>query len=154
MPIELQVAAECKFEEIPGIDWFNEWLEIVLDAAGDLRENLEVSIRICGIDESCSLNGNYRSINKPTNVLSFPADIESEEFSYVLGDLVICWDLLIAESRDQNKAVVDHASHLLVHGLLHLLGYTHEEDQLAKQMEEIEIEALARRHITNPYLED
>jgi len=151
MPIELQVANECNFEEIPETAWFDDWFGVVLDEIEDRRKNLEVSIRICGVDESRLLNRNYRSIDKPTNVLSFPADIESEEFSHVLGDLVICWDLLIAESRDQNKTLMDHASHLLVHGLLHLLGYTHEEDKLAARMEKIEIEALNRRNISNPY---
>ena len=151
MPIELQVANECDFEEIPEKTWFDEWFGVVLDEIGDERKNLEVSVRICAVDESRFLNLNYRSIDKPTNVLSFPADIESEEFSHVLGDLVICWDLLIAESRDQNKTLTDHASHLLIHGLLHLLGFTHEEDNLATQMENIEIEVLGKRNISNPY---
>jgi len=151
MLIELQIADECDSQEIPDVAWFNEWFEIVLDEIGCLRESLEVSIRICGIEESRSLNLNYRSIDKPTNVLSFPAELESEQFSYVLGDLVICWDLLIAESRDQHKALLDHASHLFIHGLLHLLGYTHEEDALASQMERVEVETLARRKVSDPY---
>ena len=151
MPIELQVANECDFEEIPEKAWFDEWFGVVLDEIADERKNLEVSVRICGVDESRFLNLNYRSIDKPTNVLSFPADIESEEFSHVLGDLVICWDLLIAESRGQNKTLMDHASHLLIHGLLHLLGFTHEKDNLATQMEKIEIEILGKRNISNPY---
>ena len=151
MLIELQIANECDREEIPDSSWFSEWFEILLDEIGCQRESLEVSIRICGIEESRLLNRNYRSIDKPTNVLSFPAELESEEFSYLLGDLVICWDLLIAESRDQRKTLLDHASHLFIHGLLHLLGYTHEEDALASQMEKVEIETLARRNIRDPY---
>lgn len=151
MLIELQIANECDREEIPDPSWFSEWFEILLDEIGCQRESLEVSVRICGIEESRLLNRNYRSIDKPTNVLSFPAEFESEEFSYLLGDLVICWDLLIAESRDQRKTLLDHASHLFIHGLLHLLGYTHEEDALASQMEKVEIETLARRNIRDPY---
>ncbi len=151
MLIELQIANECDREEIPDPSWFSEWFEILLDEIGCQRESLEVSVRICGIEESRLLNRNYRSIDKPTNVLSFPAEFESEEFSYLLGDLVICWDLLIAESRDQRKTLLDHASHLFIHGLLHLLGYTHEEDALAHQMEKVEIETLARRNIRDPY---
>ena len=151
MLIELQIADECDSQEIPDLAWFNEWFEIVLEEVGCLRESLEVSVRICGIEESRSLNRNYRSIDKPTNVLSFPAELESEQFSYVLGDLVICWDLLIAESRDQHKKLLDHTSHLFIHGLLHLLGYTHEEEALASQMERVEVEALARRNVSDPY---
>ena len=151
MAIELQVAKACEHEKIPPVGWFNDWFEIILDQVGDPRRNLEVSVRICDSEESCALNRNYRGIDKPTNVLSFPANIDLKDFSHVLGDLAICWDVLSTESRDQNKDLVDHASHLFIHGILHLLGYTHDDARLASFMEKIEIETLARQNVADPY---
>lgn len=107
------------------------------------------------------LNREYRGKNKPTNVLSFPGmdtDTLSVEGydgpglpSVALGDVVISLETAMAEAEDAGKALVDHVSHLTVHGLLHLLGYDHEDDEEAATMEALEVRILAHLHIDDPY---
>ncbi len=150
MPTELQVSSYCKGFNLPQPEWFDAWLKIICEL-NDLDNSVEVAVRICGAEESCSLNSRYRGIKKPTNVLSFPSEITLNNFTHILGDIVICWDLLISEANNQNKRLLDHASHLFVHGLLHLLGYSHDDDERARQMEAIEVKALALKGINNPY---
>ena len=81
----------------------------------------------------------------------FPVRNYAPQLCSYIGDIVICWDLLISEANNQNKRLLDHASHLFVHGLLHLLGYSHDDDETARQMEAIEVKALALKGINNPY---
>ncbi|MCB1531359.1 MAG: rRNA maturation RNase YbeY [Alphaproteobacteria bacterium] len=94
------------------------------------------------------LNKNYRDKDKPTNVLSFPQD---DDFS--LGDIVLALETIQREAGEQNKHFEDHLSHLVIHGTLHLLGYDHEDDAQAEEMEALEIELLQRIGIENPYLD-
>ena len=150
MPTEIQVSYCCKEYCLPGPEWFDAWLKTICELKG-MGNDIEVVVRICGSAESRSLNSKYRGIKKPTNVLSFPADIKLEEFAHVLGDIVICWDLLILEAESQNKRLLDHASHLFLHGVLHLLGYSHDENLAASEMESLEIEALGLKGISSPY---
>ena len=150
MPTELQVSSCCEGFNLPQPEWFDAWLKIICELT-NLDNGSEVAVRICGAEESCLLNSRYRDIKKPTNVLSFPSEITLNNFAHILGDIVICWDLLISEANNQNKRLLDHASHLFVHGLLHLLGYSHDDDETARQMEAIEVKALALKGINNPY---
>jgi probable rRNA maturation factor len=93
-----------------------------------------------------ALNRDFRGKNKPTNVLSFP----SEERSY-LGDIALAYGVTAKEARAGGKRFADHATHLVVHGTLHLLGYDHETARDAKKMEPLEVEILAKLGISDPY---
>lgn len=123
-------------------------LENRIDTAG-------VCIRIVDEAESTQLNKQFRGKDKPTNVLSFASDIPDEVPQEIplLGDLVLCAGIVQQEAKAQNKSVQAHWTHLLIHGLLHLLGYDHVEKQQAQEMEAIEIELLAELGISNPYQE-
>ena len=109
-----------------------------------------VVVRICHDNESAELNGQYLGKHYPTNVLSFPFD-DSDKLSVPLGNLAICWSVLVRESLDQGKSLLDHLAHLFLHGVLHLLNFDHQTESSAEQMEAIEIETLAIMQIDNPY---
>lgn len=106
-------------------------------------------ILFAGDGELQSLNQRFRGKDKPTNVLSFPAP-ESEQYP---GDIALAFETCQAEANTRAIALVDHAAHLAVHGVLHLNGFDHKEEAEAEQMEAVEIAALARLGIANPYKE-
>ena len=120
-------------------------------AVGEHRPEAEISLRLVDEDESQALNGQYRGKDKPTNVLSFPADIPPELGLPLLGDLVICAQVVAQEAEQQHKALADHWAHMVVHGTLHLLGYDHIEDDEAEIMENLETRILAQLGIEDPY---
>lgn len=109
-----------------------------------------ICIRTVGLEESQLLNSTYRGQDKPTNVLSFPAEIDGEE--RILGDLAICWPVVEREASEQGKTLAAHATHLVVHGILHLVGFDHEVDAEADEMEALEVVILAELDVTNPYV--
>lgn len=124
----------------------------------ETQSHCEVGIACVDISESHKLNLEYRGKDKPTNVLSFPSELPDEMAavleSFPLGDLVICIPIVLQEATEQNKAPLEHFTHMLVHGTLHLMGYDHEtSDEDAEEMEGIEIEILAKLGLTNPYTE-
>jgi len=122
------------------------------------KEDCEIGVACVDLEESHQLNLQYREKDKPTNVLSFPSDIPEEVLPMLdalpLGDLVICIPVVLQEALEQKKTAQNHFAHLLVHGVLHLLGYDHEtSDEDAEEMEGLEIEILAKLNIANPYQE-
>jgi probable rRNA maturation factor len=122
---------------------------------------VEVSVRLTSDDEVHALNKQYRGKDKPTNVLSFPmvqpdlldtVSQNSDDGELLLGDIVLAHGVCAAEAAERGISTADHATHLLVHGTLHLLGYDHMTDDEAESMEEIERQALASLGIADPYL--
>jgi len=116
------------------------------------RQRAELTIRIVGKRESRALNRRYRDIDKPTNVLSFPADGVAAIAPDLLGDIVICAPLVAAEASAQGKSPRAHWHHLVVHGVLHLLGYDHVAESDAQTMEDLEREIMAGLGFGDPYL--
>jgi probable rRNA maturation factor len=113
-----------------------------------------MGVRVVGPAESRRLNSRYRGKDKPTNVLSFPvAPLPGTpaRVTRPLGDLVICPQLLRTEAREQKKTLRAHWAHLVVHGVLHLIGYDHEREAEASRMEQREISVLRRLGFANPY---
>ncbi len=111
-----------------------------------------IVIRIVENVESQQLNNTYRAQDKPTNILSFPYEAMTEhDQSQHLGDLVIALSVLIDETEANGKSFKDHFAHLLIHGVLHLLGYDHEKQDQAAVMEAKEVELLCNLEIENPY---
>lgn len=118
----------------------------------------EISVVLGNDDLVQTLNREYRNIDKPTNVLSF-AQLDGEDGweapdeagPATLGDLVLGLETVRREAGSEKKAFADHFTHLVVHGMLHLLGYDHIEDDEAEEMESLEIQILARLGIRNPY---
>lgn len=102
--------------------------------------------------ESRDLNNTYRGKDKPTNVLSFPFEAPPEVELPLLGDLIICRQVVEREAAEQEKTVEEHWAHMVVHGSLHLLGYDHIEDSEAEEMEALETEIMQSMGYADPYL--
>ncbi|MDR4308205.1 rRNA maturation RNase YbeY [Chelatococcus sambhunathii] len=102
-----------------------------------------------------ALNAEWREKDKPTNVLTFPA-VEPDETADapMLGDVILAFETVEREAREEGRTLSDHVSHLVVHGVLHLFGYDHLEDDEAEEMEAIETRALARLGVADPYAFD
>jgi probable rRNA maturation factor len=122
---------------------------------------IEISVRLTSDEEVHTLNRQYRGKDRPTNVLSFPMiqpDLldtvtqNSDDGEVILGDIVLAHGVCAAEAAEKGISVEDHATHLIVHGVLHLLGHDHGDDAAAEAMEGIERDALASLGIDDPYL--
>lgn len=147
MSITLDLQIACDNNKLPSHDSFQCWVDTALLP---YNKPFELTIRVVESQESQNLNNQYRQKNKPTNVLSFPFDVpEGIELS-LLGDLVICADIVEAEALEQNKNVEDHWAHMTIHGCLHLLGFDHIDDDEAEEMETLEITLLSTLNINNP----
>lgn len=143
MIIDLENASSC---HVPDYRLFQRWAEAVIAS----RE-AELSIRIVDEIESSFLNETYRGKSGPTNILSFPCEVPPGVPNNLLGDLVICSPVVNREAEEQGKSVEAHWAHMVVHGMLHLLGYDHIEDEDAEEMESREIDLLSLLGYPNPY---
>ncbi len=120
----------------------------------EIREPMELSLVFADDERVQELNADYRGKPAPTNVLSFPADLPGnvpEGQARLLGDVVVAFETISQEAAAQGKTFENHLCHLIVHGVLHLLGYDHEIDSSADKMEALEIAALAQVNVPNPY---
>ena len=126
------------------------WIDTALE---DYDQDSEIVVRIVDERESAELNEQYRHKAGPTNILSFPVDVPEGIELDLLGDLVICAPVLAKEALAQDKILSHHWAHIVVHGVLHLLGYDHIDDAEAELMETKEIAVLNKLHIQNPYTE-
>ncbi len=116
------------------------------------QEDSIVNLKITDTDEITHLNNIYRDKKKSTNVLSFINDDVSKDITNNLGDIAICYEYVEKEAKDEGKNLNDHLIHMLVHGLYHILGYDHENNESASVMEAKEINKLKELNIKNPYL--
>ncbi|MBD2858733.1 rRNA maturation RNase YbeY [Spongiibacter sp. KMU-158] len=146
--LELDLQVACEAGALPSEADFANWVTVALSG---LREQAELTIRLVDEAESQALNHQYRGKDKPTNVLSFPADLPPELELPLLGDLVICKQVVEREAVEQHKPLQHHWAHMVIHGILHLLGFDHIEDDEAEFMEAREIALLAQLDIDNPY---
>ncbi len=145
---DIQIASDCT--DTPNESDIARWIEAALKAV-DITDDKDVSVRIVDEIESQQLNHQYRNINKPTNVLSFPCDLPEEVDVPLLGDLVICGPVVRKEAQEQTKTLESHWAHMVVHGTLHLLGFDHIEDSEAEHMEGIETSILTSLGYPAPY---
>lgn len=136
--------------DVPGVPTDNE-LQQWAQAAWLGETPSEVTIRVVGDDESAGLNSQYRGKSGPTNVLSFPFEAPEGITVPLAGDLVICAPVVEKEAADQHKTLASHWAHMVVHGMLHLQGYDHIDDNDAEAMEALEVRLLAQLGFGNPY---
>lgn len=146
--LDLQIACIDK-QNLPSEAAFQSWLDAVLP---QFQTVSEVTIRLVDDAESHHLNLTYRGKDKATNVLSFPFEAPAKIALPLLGDLVICRQLVEQEATQQNKMLLAHWAHMVVHGTLHLLGYDHVTDDEAEEMEILETEIMQTLGYTDPYL--
>lgn len=133
---------------LPDDNEISRWVDL---ATHDLPYSVSLTVRMVDEAESRELNHRFRSRDSATNVLSFPCDVEDEQKVRVLGDVVVCAPLVEVEAQNQGKKLRDHWAHLVIHGILHLLGYDHLAPDEAIVMENLEIAMLQKMEINNPY---
>lgn len=146
--LDLQLACQ-NTESLPDHSLFVEWIS---QALPESNTEYEVTVRIVDEQESQMLNKQYREKDKPTNVLSFPFEAPVGIELPLLGDLVICRQVVEKEAVEQKKVPLHHWAHMCIHGILHLRGYDHINEDEAEEMESLETEILSRFSIPNPYL--
>ena len=134
----------------PSLTDFELWANATL-AAINYSKPAAFTLRITAAVEVQSLNMQYRNQDKPTNVLSFPADLPPELELPDIGDIIICAEIVAQEATAQNKPLKSHWAHMTVHGILHLLGYDHLKDSEAIVMEALETKILTTLGYTAPY---
>jgi len=149
--LELELQVESGVVGVPTEERFRSWAEVALEGR---RSQAELVIRIVDEEEGQTLNRDYRDRDYPTNVLSFPFTPPPPVESDLLGDLVICAPVVAREALEQQKTLDAHWAHMVVHGVLHLLGYDHLDDDEAEQMEALERAILQRLGFADPYATD
>ena len=150
MIIDLQIACEQE-SGLPTAEQIEQWATAAVQPQSD---EVEMTVRIVDEAESHALNLNYRGKDRPTNVLSFPFECPDEVELPLLGDLVICRQVVEREALEQDKPLMAHWAHMVVHGSLHLLGYDHIEDDEAEEMESLETQIMTRLGFADPYLSE
>lgn len=146
---QIDIETNTSSQKLPPVAALERWISAALES--QKLEEAEVSLYIVDEAESQELNAQYRGKDKPTNVLSFPADIPEEVGIPLLGDLVVCAPVVEREAQEQGKTLEAHWAHMLVHGSLHLLGYDHIEDDEADVMEALETEIITGLGFPAPY---
>lgn len=145
--VNLQLAVNAT--TIPSRYYFQRWVKAVLTQ--QRIKQTEITVRIVGQKESAYLNETYRHKTGPTNVLSFPFEAPAGMQISLLGDIVICAPVVAKEAKAQKKPALAHWAHMVVHGVLHLLGYDHLKNVEAEIMEGLEIKILQKLKFSNPY---
>ena len=155
MNVTVEISNDCNAHWIPDGSRCENWIQTTLDCLA-VDKIYSVSLRFVEESESIELNHHYRSKHTATNVLSFPTDFPENLIEQLghepLGDIVICPYVVEQEADSQGKTLEAHWAHLLIHGLLHLLGCVHDSEENTTFMENLEIKALERLGFPNPYL--
>jgi probable rRNA maturation factor len=146
--LALDVQRASAAEDLPSDKQLRCWARAAL---ADIGGSHELTVRIVDAPESAALNAEYRHKQGSTNVLSFPFEAPPGMNTRLLGDLVVCADVVQREAREQGKPPQAHWAHMIVHGVLHLRGFDHLTDVEAQTMETLETEILARLGYPNPY---
>jgi probable rRNA maturation factor len=133
---------------VPGAAALQRWAILAL---GRRVRGGELALLVVGAARSRTLNRRYRGRDYPTNVLAFPAATHPGAAGEMLGDIVICPDVLLREARAQRKPARAHWMHLFVHGVLHLIGHDHQRAAQARRMEQREVRVLRALGVANPY---
>ena len=155
---EVLVVADCWRDEPEADAVILRAIAAAADAVDDDVAEAEIAVMLTDDSGIRTLNSNWRGIDKPTNVLSFPALQPEDERKpgdapRMLGDIAIAYETLRREADEEDKPFDHHLSHLAVHGFLHLIGYDHETDADAEEMEALEQDVLAQLGIPDPYAE-
>ncbi|MDG6882739.1 Probable rRNA maturation factor [Phocoenobacter uteri] len=151
--IDLQIATEDE-TNLPTLEQFSYWMQQALSIEAQTADfaETEITIRIVDEVESHELNLTYRGKDKSTNVLSFPFEVPEGVQLPLLGDLVICRQVVEQEAKEQQISLESHWAHLTVHGTLHLLGYDHIVAEEAEEMESLEAKIMQAMGFDDPYL--
>lgn len=134
-------------------DDLSKWIKAINSVIGaDSTNKNTISLRFISSEEMRNINYKFRRVNSPTNVLAFPSEIKGRnKINNLIGDIAICFELLKNEAEEQNKEIIDHLTHLFIHGALHLMGFKHENELEANNMESLEREILCKLGIDDPY---
>ena len=151
LELELSVSYGLPRAGLPAAGSFRQWVAAALQ---DRIKRADLALRLVGEYEGRSLNRHYRGKDYATNVLSFPAELPPGVDLPILGDIVICAPVVQREARVQGKDCRAHFAHLTVHGVLHLLGFDHEDPREAQSMESLEREILADLGFEDPYADE
>ena len=149
-PPRVHVSYALSRRGLPAAVSWRRWVAQALVSARH-DADAELSIRLVGAREGRALNRRYRGRDYATNVLSFPVELPGGLRTPLLGDIVLCAPVLRAQARAQGKQLAQHAAHLTIHGVLHLLGHDHQRPRQAARMEALEIAALAALGWPDPY---
>lgn len=147
--LDLQLAARNQ-SFVPDKKKLLSYIKAALDYVC-YKEDCELTVRMADPEEVRDLNKTYRNMDKATNILSFPFEAPKEAPLPLLGDLVICTEVLIKEAHELNLDPEEHMAHLAIHGTLHLLGYDHIKDDEAALMEGIETKVMLQLGFEDPY---
>lgn len=150
MKLSLDLQRASAAPDLPTTASIRRWAKAAL---ADHRERAELTIRLVDEPEMAELNASYRHKSGPTNVLSFPFEAPPQVTLSLLGDVLICAPVVAREATEQHKALDAHWAHMVVHGVLHLLGYDHQNDHEAQTMERLETHILTTLGFTDPYVE-
>ena len=149
--MEISLDVQREVDALPKDNEISAWVEEVLTT--EHHGDAELTVRFVSKEESAELNQKYRHKSGATNVLSFPFEAPAEVEIDLLGDLIICSDIVKQQAKEQKKQELAHWAHMIVHGTLHLLGYDHLTDDEANEMEVKEITILSQLGYTDPYRE-
>lgn len=148
MTLEIILQEDCETAHNPTLDLLQLWVSTTLHHVKNPPKEGELTVRLIDEEESAVLNQTFRQKSGPTNVLAFPYDDEAEYFT---GDLALCAPLVKEEAHAQEKLIIAHWAHLIIHGTLHLMGYDHIEPSDARIMEKLEQQIMQELGYEDPY---